>query len=156
MPRHSRLRDAILRPMITSGLTATMLIFASTVHAQGVIGEDGLKQKGVIGEEGVKQKGIIGEEGLKKAGQAHEIVKAPDGNFYRLTPAQLKGIAKEGDPDKPCKIKDCLIISAYGQKLIVPVTSLSKFKISASLANDQIKAGSAPPLAAQWEPPAAP
>jgi hypothetical protein len=139
-----------------------MLILASTLHAQAgaqkeIIGEDGVKQKGIIGEEGVKQEGVIGEEGLKRVREAHEIVKAPDGNFYRLTPDQLKGIGvQEGDPDKPpCKPKDCLLISAYGQKLIVPVTSLSKFAIPAGAANDQIKAGTAP-LAAQWNPPISP
>lgn len=145
MSRHSD-RDA-LWPIIISGLAGVMLIFASTEPAQTGASTG---KKGIIGEEGVKPKGIIGEEGVKQAGQAFEIVKAPDGSYYRLTPAQLKGLAKESDPDKPpCKPKDCLLISAYGQKLSVTVMSLSKYKIPAGAANDQINAG-IQPLPAQY------
>jgi hypothetical protein len=81
---------SLLRPMIVGGLTATMLIFASTLHAQA---DASIDKNKVIGEDGVKQQGVIGEEGLKKAPPPYEIVKAPYGNYYRLTPEQLKAIA---------------------------------------------------------------
>jgi hypothetical protein len=152
MLRYSRHKD--VRPVIVGGLAATLLIFAYAVHAQAGASVD--RQKEVIGEDGAKQSGIVGEDGLKKAAEAQEIVKAPDGNFYRLTPAQLKGMAASDDkPPPPCKKKDCLIISAYGKQLQVPLKDLAPYKISPTVADQQIKSGTAP-LPAAWPPPISP
>lgn len=91
--------------------------------------------------------------GYANAAESFQLIKSPDGIIYKLTPAQLKGIAAAGD-DKPCKPK-CLVILAYGRQLQVPVGSLNAYIVSADTAKELVKAGSVP-VEARWKPPPSP
>jgi len=91
--------------------------------------------------------------GYANAADSFQLVKNPEGVIYKLTPAQLKGIAAAGD-DKPCKPK-CLIILAFGREYRVPVGSLNAYIVPATTAQGLIKGGSVP-VEARWQPPPSP
>jgi hypothetical protein len=92
--------------------------------------------------------------GNTSAAETFHLIKSPDGVVYKLTSDQLKKFASEA-PKPPCKIKDCLIIQAFGKEMQVPVKSLNAYVIPPNNAQELIKAGSVP-LESRWEPPPSP
>lgn len=105
---------------------------------------------------------VVGQSVVALAGasvgkaEPFELVKGPDGTIYKITAAQLEGIAKSEGPKPPCKIKDCYSILAFGKQRTVPVKALNAYIVSPdqakALSGELMKIGKAP-LEAKWEPP---